>query len=381
MTFKKIKPFIVGGATVALIATIGYNKVYLPKITHEFAMPTEKAFMQSISGVGTLEAKEVITLAPKTTSKIETLFADEGDIVTKGSILAKMELSELDANLKESSATIEKNRAQMASQRAQIADYQAKKDLADATLARYKTLIKGGYVTQAELDSVEASARSANAQLLNAKETLNQSQHEIERSIASRGALNAKVDDLSLRSSIDGIVISRDAEKGSTVNTGMSVFKIADPKKVWVKVYIDEHQAGALKVGQKAIVTLRSIKNQEFGATISRISVTSDRITEERVVYLTLDKNPDTIHLGEQAEGKIIISYYPKILTMPANTVISTKDGSGVWIEKDSKAVFYPLKVIERNSEGEVAVSGINKSQKVIIMDEREVKTGDKVRL
>ncbi|MDD5159063.1 MAG: efflux RND transporter periplasmic adaptor subunit [Sulfuricurvum sp.] len=308
MTFAKIKPIFIGVGIAAVIGGVVYTKMHLSKTTPELVTPNKEKPIESVSGVGTLEAKEIIILASKSTAKISALYADEGDRVRKGEVLARMELSELAGNQAESGALIDKSHAQMASQKALIEDLKAKKDLADTTLKRYQSLSKGGYVTQAELDSADATARSAHALLVSAQEGLIQSQHEIERARGSLHAINAKISDLSLQSPINGIVISRDAEAGSTIGSGSSVFRLANPETVWVKVYIDERQSGRLAVGQKATVNLRSFPDKKFSGEVRRIGVESDRITEERVVYIGLDTLPDPLHLGEQVEAQIMIA-------------------------------------------------------------------------
>lgn len=300
----KKRPVLVGSIiliTIAVIASL--MKAPAPKTSE---MPDESQTpLNHVNGVGTLEAKEVITISPKNASTVGTVYADEGDYVTKGARLAQMELSELNGLQLQNSAIVEKSRFQMASQKALIEDLKAKKALADATLTRYKNLSKEGFVTQAELETTLASAQSANAALISAQEALKQSQHEIQRAEGSLNSVNATIRDYSLRSPIDGIILSREAEAGSTIGAGTPVFTIANPKSVWVRAYIDERQSGGLKIGQNALVTLRSTGEKKYPGTVRRIGVVSDRITEERVVYVTLDTLPEPLYLGEQAEVQI----------------------------------------------------------------------------
>lgn len=303
---NKKKPILVGALLLVAITLVTTSMKETPVKTAE--APTQTNANQ-VSGIGTLEAKEVITISPKHASTISVVYADEGDKVSKGARLAQMELSELTGIQTQNNATIEKSRAQVASQKALIEDLKAKQALADATLKRYTNLIKGGFVTQAEFDTVQVSAKSANAALSSAQEALKLSQHEVQRAVGSLDSLNATIRDYSLRSPIDGIVISREAEAGSTIGAGVSVFKIANPKTLWVRAYIDERQSGPLQVGQKAIVTLRSTGEQKYNGVVRRIGVVSDRITEERVVYITLDHLPQPFSLGEQAEVQINLSH------------------------------------------------------------------------
>ncbi|HEX5670003.1 MAG TPA: efflux RND transporter periplasmic adaptor subunit [Sulfuricurvum sp.] len=307
MTFANNKKWLMIGVFLLIAAAVIVKKVVLPKNDSIIVAPKIIVAQNSIYGVGTVEAKEVVILAPKTTSKLQTLYADEGDLIKANQVLAKMEISELHGTLQESNAALAKSRSQLAASQAIIEDLEAKKSLADVTLTRYTTLLKGGFVTQAEFDTAQANARSANAQLKSAKENLTLSAHDIEKSEAALIAQNAKIDDLILRSPFDGIVISRDAEAGSTVGAGIPVFHIANPKTLWVKVYIDERQSGALSVGQRATVTLRSLSEKHFAGEVARIAVESDRITEERVVYIRLLNGPKLVHIGEQAEANITI--------------------------------------------------------------------------
>ncbi|MFA6188684.1 MAG: efflux RND transporter periplasmic adaptor subunit [Sulfuricurvum sp.] len=300
----KKKPILAGALILIAIAFVA-SLMRTPKTAEAPNSAQTQVPANQVNGVGTLEAKEVITISPKNASTVGTVYADEGDHVIKGARLAQMELSELAGAQLQNSAIVEKSRAQMASQKALIEDLRAKKVLADATLTRYKNLSKGGFVTQAELDSAQASAQSANAALLSAQEALKLSQHEIQRAVGSLSSVNATIRDYSLRSPIDGIILSRDVEAGSTIGAGTPVFKIANPKSVWVRAYIDERQSAGLQVGQTALITLRSTGEKKYPGIVRRIGVVSDRITEERVVYVTLDTLPEPLHLGEQAEVQI----------------------------------------------------------------------------
>ncbi len=257
-------------------------------------------------GTGTLEAKNIVIIAPKTTARILSLHADEGDSVRAGQLLAQMEPSEIEAALNESRVGIEKSRAQREAQNALIGDLHARYELSDANLKRYASLHKEGFVTQAEYDSAVAAQRSAASQLQSAKQTLALYERDIQKTQASSAVQQAKFDDLMLRSPIDGVILSRNAEAGSTIGAGSAVFRVADPKSSWVKVYIDEAQIHKIALGGKAQVSLRTHPGKLFDASVVRIGVESDRVTEERVVYLALKQSPEAFNLGDQAEAKFL---------------------------------------------------------------------------
>lgn len=305
MVVKSKKWIILGVVGLMVGAVVVKKSMSKNEMATVVETNTTAQYITQVHGVGTLEAKEIVVLAPKTTSKIASLFADEGDSVKANQVLAKMEISELQGNMMESDAAIEKSRSQITVQKAIIEELEAKKVLADTTMERYQTLLKGGFVTQAEFDTALASQRSTAAAIKAARENLISLSHDINKSKATLVALRAKTEDLTLCSPFDGIVLSRNAETGSTVNAGAPVFRLANPKTLWVKIYIDERQSGLVRIGQKATVILRSQASKSLDGEVVRIGMESDRITEERVVYIRLRDGFHPFYLGEQAEADI----------------------------------------------------------------------------
>ncbi|MFZ2889337.1 efflux RND transporter periplasmic adaptor subunit [Sulfuricurvum sp.] len=299
---------IIIGLIVLILGAIVLKKMFW---VSEVPVPTvEKSTIETNStvfGTGTLEAEEIVILAPKTTVKIQNLYADEGDMVHAGQLLAVMEPSELSAALHEGEASIAKSRSQLSAAKAALKDLKAKAHLADQTLERYRELLKGGFVTQAEYDSAYASAQSASAQLESGHENIKLLTLDVEKSGAAAAAQRLKIDDLSLRSPFNAKVISKNGEVGSTISAGSAVFRLVNPKTYWVKLYVDERQSRKIKVSQKATVSLRSYPDQTFEAQVARIGSESDRVTEERIVYLTFKQLPSELYLGEQAEASIHI--------------------------------------------------------------------------
>jgi len=109
----KIKLLI--GIIVILIAGVVVVKILLSTPVDSTTMVTQLPDT-AIYANGTLEAKEVVVLAPKTTSKLQALFADEGDTVQTGQVLAKMDIADLAGAQNESIASIAKSTSSLAAQ-------------------------------------------------------------------------------------------------------------------------------------------------------------------------------------------------------------------------------------------------------------------------
>jgi len=369
---------------VLVIVAIGsffYLKVYLPKITFASVSPTIEDINETVFGVGTIEAKEIILLAPKTTSKVLSLFADQGDMVAKGKVLATMDPSDLVALREEAIMSLKKSRMSLLAQQSLIKELEAKYYLAHTTLTRYQHLISNGFVAQAELDTARSADQSAKAQLENATVQIRVLQADVERNEALTQSSNAKIDDLTLRAPMDTVVMSRDAEVGSTVPSGSPVFKLINPQTIWVKIYINERQSGALHVGQSASITLRSRPTTPYHGHIARIGIESDRTTEERDVDIALDHPQLPLYVGERAEATIQLSSHPAVLTLPQLAITTLNGQKGVWIADKGHAHFKPLVLHVSSSNGLIMIEGVNEKDKVILPAGRDISEGMRVKL
>ena len=372
--------------TLILLAIIAmgnffYLKVYLPKITFTSISPMVNDINETVFGVGTIEAKEMILLAPKTTSKVLSLFADQGDTVDKGKILATMDPSDLVASKEESLMSMKKSQMSLLAAQSLIKELEAKYHLARITLTRYENLISKGFVAQAELDTALSLEQSAKAQLENAMVQIRVLQADVERNKALANSSNAKIDDLTLRAPEEMVVMSRDAEVGSTVPSGSPVFKLINPQTIWVKIYINERQSGALHVGQSASINLRSHPDKSYQGHIARIGVESDRTTEEREVDIALDNPQRPLFIGERAEATIQLSSHPRALTLPRLAITTHNGEKGVWIAKDGRAHFQPLSLHVSNFDGLIMIEGVSEKDKVILPAGRDMSEGMRVKL
>jgi HlyD family secretion protein len=136
----------------------------------------------------------------------------------------------------------------------------------------------------------------------------------------------------------DALVVDRQKELGTVIKAGDPIFTLVAAGSVWALAYIDEARSGAIREGQPAEVRLRSLPHQVFPARVVRIGIESDRVTEERRVYIKCEQCPVRFHLGEQAEVLISVAVLAKALLVP-ETAVTGYDGSKgtVWVLEDGR--------------------------------------------
>ncbi len=154
-------------------------------------------------------------------------------------------------------------------------------------------------------------------------------QYELERVLLDQHILKAPY---------DAIVVKRHKELGSVLSPGEPLFTLVATETVWALAYVDEARAGGIRLDQTAKVRLRSLPRQMFKGHVTRIDIESDRVSEERRVYIACDQCPESFHLGEQAEVFITTAVLDKALLVP-ETVVAGFDGTHgtVWTVENGK--------------------------------------------
>jgi HlyD family secretion protein len=136
----------------------------------------------------------------------------------------------------------------------------------------------------------------------------------------------------------DAVVVDRQRELGTVIKAGDPILTLIDPASVWALAYIDESRSGAIELGQPAEVRLRSLPQQTMQARVIRIGIESDRVSEERRVYVKCEQCPARFHLGEQAEVLVTVAQLANALLVPEAAVSGFDGRQGtVWTVEDGR--------------------------------------------
>jgi HlyD family secretion protein len=119
----------------------------------------------------------------------------------------------------------------------------------------------------------------------------------------------------------DALVIERHKEPGTVIKAGDPIFTLVAVDSYWGLAYIDESRAGFVQEGQLVEARLRSRPQDTLTGRVARIGLESDRVTEERRVYVKGDSPPPRVYLGEQIEFWITVARLDRALLVPEAAV------------------------------------------------------------
>ena len=212
----------------------------------------------ALFGIGTVEARRNYLIGPTAAGRVKAVHVDVGESVKAGQLLAEIDPVDLDDRLRSIDAAFARATATVAAAQAQRSDMTAKEKLASLAATRYQELSAKQFVSPSAVDTRIQEQVSAQAAVALSEANLAGARQELVRLQADKDGLRQQKNTLHLRAPHDGVIISRDAEAGSTVVAGQPVVRMLEPDSLWVKTRLDQGRSRGLAVGQRAQITLRS---------------------------------------------------------------------------------------------------------------------------
>ncbi len=264
------------------------------------------------SASGTLQPTKSIDVGSEQSGTLATVRVQENDVVKKGLLLAELDT----AKLKDS---VDKSRAGLAAAEAAVKQKQATVAEARAALTRMKQVaeLSGGKVpAKTELETAEATLQRAVADEASARADVAQARATLKTDETNLGKAT-------IRSPVNGVVLTRKVEPGQTVAAQMTtpvLFVLAeDLSKMELQVKVDEADVANVRNGQKASFTVSAWPGRKFPATIQRVGLGSTT-TDNVVTYKTiLQVNNDDLALrpGMTATASIVTAERADVLLVP----------------------------------------------------------------
>ncbi|MBW6489353.1 efflux RND transporter periplasmic adaptor subunit [Sulfurimonas sp.] len=358
-------------AVIAIFIVIGgalfYNKVYVIKSTFETTKPTLGNLYVTIRAIGNVDAKNIYAITAQTGGKIENIFFDEGEWVKKGDLLLSIDPVDMPLLLDEAKLSLKKSSHESKSAKENLESLEAQKTLLQTTYERYKNLLEQKFVSKAEYDKAKSDLDNINAQISSSKAKIASAASEELRVQKSIEAIGAKLERLKIYSPIDGYVIAKEAERNQYVLPSAAIFKIVDPKTLWIRANIDERLANQVKVMQRATIKLRSKPNEKIDGTLQRVVAMSNAVTLEREVNIGFDVTPETFYINEQAEVNIEVAQHENVLKIPLKLLVAKDGKKGVWVAQGNNAFFKPVTLLGQNDEEVAVSSGIDPNTELLL--------------
>ena len=271
---------------------IPFVMVAQPKTTHD----------ELKSYAGDVQARQQTALAFRVAGQITERYADVGDRVNVGQVLAKLDVK--DAQL------------QLSASKAQLEAAQSAVKIAADEFKRFQQLLPINAVSRSQYDAVENQYKSAQSTLKQA-----QSNYAVSSNQTGYNQLVANK---------KGVITQRDIEVGQVVAAGQAAYQLAIDGEREVVIGVPEQAVANIKVGQDAWITLWSKPEQRFAAYVREISPAADQ-SRTFSVKVALKEGQSAIQLGQSARV-FFSSHVQNVLSVPLTSVSATENQAYVWV-------------------------------------------------
>lgn len=337
------------------------HRVDVPAIT---VTPADIESALQISG--NLVPQTRVAVMAKMPGTLARITVDIGDRVRAGQAVAALDRREIDAQVDAAAAAVNVARAAVES---------AEAALANATLERERAqnLFDKGAVPRQRLDAAQTAQRSSNAQRDLAAANLAQAE------AAARRAREVQRD-ATITSPIDGVIVERNFDAGSQVGPNdKAVVAVADLRVMKLQAGVSELEAGRLKVGMPARLTVQARPGEVFEGRIAAIAPEVDARNRHFAIEVRTQNPGGVLLSGMYGVATVPLARAEHAVAVPRDAVAS-RDGRRI-VLRIASGVVSEVSVTEGISNGSVVqiASGVAPGDVIVADARRDVAAGTKV--
>jgi len=319
----------------------------------------------AVNEVGTIEPEVKVDVKSTLSGKVTELLVREGDRVTRGQCLARVEP---DVN---QAQTLSEVRSEL--RMAEIRAEDARRDMETNT-----QLHKEGYVSDQGLKDIRVKFDTAIESLDAAK----MKNRIVEESGIPSNADLSTTQRVNVVSPMNGTVIKKNVEVGQTVTSGVSsfnegtiVYTVADLGSMLIKASVNEVDIGRIRLNMPVVITVDAFPYQRFQGKVTHVSPAA-RLAEKIKVFdveVTLDEQVATFRAGMTANVEVRGDKVEKVMSVPVEGIFKKNDKEVVYVvKKEFDAAKEGEKPPRKTKSGKLDVADVWKR----FFEEREVKVG-----
>ena len=340
--------------------------------------------------VGNAVPWKTVRVSSETGGVVESLHFEKGDRKQKGNLLAVIDPVRAQAHYDRATAQYNialanhgKMKALTRPQELDIAKSRLQPAIvqheeAEKTYNRLKALLKSGDIRQSQFDTAETAfnvtAREVSAatkqlelaQIGARKEDLTGSAAQLAQADASLRLAKEQLDDSRITAPLDGTIVEKNIEEGEITQPGSPIATLVDITRIKIKTRIPEMEAARIQPDLPVHVTIDALPEQSFTGRLAFLSVAADRLTHSFPAEVVVDNPDGRIRSGMICRLQFVREIRPDALLIDGDALWVRENGTGVFVIRDGKAFFKPVRTGASVGDRLVVESGVERDDVLI---------------
>jgi len=323
---------------------------------------TRRDVASTVLATGAIRAQigAEVRVGARISGKVEHLYANIGDKISKGQVIAELEHADLDAAVARLEAEVQVSRAR-------IVDAESRLKLARLEYQRQKNLIKKDFTSQEALDKALKEKESAAAGKKLATRQLDVAQAALTEARVKRSYAT-------LTAPISGVIASVSTQEGETVAAGLNAptfVTIIDLTRIQVDAFVDETDIGRVKGGQKATFTVDTYPGKEFAGVVSAIypkAVIQDNVVNYDVVITIKSPEEDLLRPDMTTSVTIYEALRKGVLMIPQQAIVRENGQKYILLQQaDNSIKKQPVQTGPRHGNMLEVIKGLHEGETLIL--------------
>ena len=428
------------GLSLGVLATLGGTRFLIPQQTktesqgQQAPSATAKAPARSVTvatanfspvrrtieASGNVAAFELSSVSSQASGlRVEEILVEEGDIVKAGEVMARLNDSKLQAQLKQAEASIAETKARLSElqagarpqviaqakatvRSAQGGVEQAKANLqrAEQQLERNQMLAAEGAVAQDRLDEIvsqwkssQSNLQQAKAQLREAKqrlaelkagarpEAIAQAQAQLANAKARKEEIQERLKDTQIVAPVPGKVAEKQTSIGDLTSASNKLFTIIQNGRLEARLKVPETQLKEIRPGQKVQIASAADRSLNLSGTVRTVHPMVEQDSRQATVKVDLPKS-EFLRPGMFVQASIISSTSER-LTVPSEAVLPQSNGNALVyiLQEDNTVKAQSVALGNILSDERVAIKGgLSQGDRVVVKGAPYLENGDRVK-
>ena len=318
---------------------------------------------------GNIQAVMEAPILARSSGYVKKRYADIGDRVKAGQLLAEIEGPELEQQVRQAKASVDQADSNLEQAVANLEQGKTTAQLAKVTAARWKNLADRGVVSKQENDRYQAEAEAQISHVVALEKGVGAARGSIGMAQASLARLTEIQGYQKVRAPFAGVITQRSVDVGALITEGATLlFRIAQTDRLRTFVNVPQAHASAVRVGQPAQVMVADLPKRKFPGTVTRSANALDPATRTLLTEIQLPNADGALMPGMYADVNLSTPRKDPPMLIPGDTLVVRAGGPQVAVVGPDKTIHFQSIQLGRDYGDRLEVlTGLEAGQQVVV--------------